>query len=97
MTTTISNSQVTAAPRGREHEVDTADLVGVTPELRALLTRYTEELDSINKAPVFTGIKSEKPWLPPRLASPVLRNFTSALFVRYLYRSADALKFRTNA
>ena len=92
MTTTISNSQVTAAPRGREHEVDTADLVGVTPELRALLTRYTEELDSINKAPVFTGIKSEKPWLPPRLASPVLRNFTSALFVRYLYRSADALK-----
>jgi hypothetical protein len=92
MTTTISDPEAMAATRAPQQQVDIADLVCVTPELRALLTRYTEELDSINKAPVFTGIKSENPWLPPPLASPVLRYFTSALFVRYLYRSADALK-----
>jgi hypothetical protein len=91
MTATISFPEAAPA-RVPQQLVDIADLVGVTPELRALLTRYTEELDSINKAPVFTGIKSEKPWLPPELASPVLRYFTSALFVRYLYRSAGALK-----
>jgi hypothetical protein len=92
MTTTISDPEAMPATRAPQQQVDIADLVCVTTELRALLTRYTEELDSINKAPVFTGIKSENPWLPPPLASPVLRYFTSALFVRYLYRSADALK-----
>jgi hypothetical protein len=92
MTATISDPEATLATRAAQHNGDTVDLVGVTPELRALLTRYTEELDNINKAPVFTGIKSNCPWVPRALASPALRYFTSALFVRYLYRSADALK-----
>jgi hypothetical protein len=92
MTTTISDPQAGSATRAFEQHVDTADLVGVTPELRALLTRYSDELDSVHSAPVFSWVKPGKPWLPDGLAFPALRYFTSALFVRYLYRSADALK-----
>jgi hypothetical protein len=92
MTATISDPEATPAPQGPEHEVDTADLAGVTLELRALLTRYTEELDSVTNAPMVSWVTPGKPWLPHWLAVPAPRYFVSAIFTRYLYRCADALK-----
>jgi hypothetical protein len=71
---------------------NTAELSGVTPELRALLTGYSDALDSVNNAPMVSWVKPGKPWLPHWLAFPALRYFASAWFVRYLYRCVDALK-----
>jgi hypothetical protein len=71
---------------------DNTDLAGVTPKLRALLTAYSQALDDVNNAPMFFWQKPENPQLSRWLAFPVLRYFVSAIFVRYLYRSADALK-----
>ena len=47
MTTTISDPEATPATRAPQQQVDIADLVGVTPELRALLTGYSDALDSV--------------------------------------------------
>ncbi len=84
MTTIISNSEATPA--------NTAELSGVTPELRALLTGYTDALDSLNNAAMVSWVKPGKRWLPHWLAFPAPRYFVSAIFTRYLYRCADALK-----
>jgi hypothetical protein len=92
MTATISAPEATPATRAPQQQVDIADLVGVTPELRALLTGYSEALDSVNNAPTFSWLKPENPKLPRWLPFPVLRYFVSAIFVRYLHRCADALK-----
>ena len=92
MTTTISDPEATPATRAPQQQVDIADLVGATPELRALLTGYTNALDSVNNAPMVSWVKPGKPWLPHWLAFPALRYFAFALFVRYLYRCVDALK-----
>ena len=92
MTTTISDPEATPATRAPQQQVDIADLVGVTPELRALLAGYSDALDSVNNAPMVSWVKPGKSWLPHWLAFPALRYFAFALFVRYLYRCVDALK-----
>lgn len=85
---TISNS-IESTEHG---PVGTAELSGVTPELHALLTGYSDALDSVNNAPMVSWVKPGKPWLPHWLAFPAPRYLVLALFVRYLYRCADALK-----
>src|ERR1700759_2883462 len=92
MTTTISDLEAAPATRAAQQQVDIAELVGVTPELRALLTAYSDALESVHNAPMVSWVKPEKSWLPHWLAFPALRYFTFALVVRHLYRSADALK-----
>src|SRR5271163_1097490 len=90
MTTTISDAEATPATRAPQQQVDIADLVGVTPELRTLLTGYSDALDSVNNAPMVSWVKPGKSWLPHWLAFPALRYFAFALFVRYLYRCVGA-------
>ena len=92
MTTTISDPEAESATRAAQQHVDIADVVGATPELRALLAGYTDALESFDNAPMVSWVKPTKPWLPHWLAFPALRYFSFALFVRYLYRCADALK-----
>jgi hypothetical protein len=71
---------------------DNTDLAGITPQLRALLTAYSDTLATIKGGPVLTWINSGNGWVPPQIKSPALRYCVSALFVPYLYRSAEALK-----
>jgi hypothetical protein len=92
MTTTYDATEAPTTP-SMNHTADTKELVGVTPELRILLSEYSDALDGINKARLFTGVRFDSGWVPRKLSTfPALRYFASALFVRYLYRSADALK-----
>src|SRR5258708_14341341 len=71
---------------------NTAELLGVTPELRTQLAGYADALDRVNNAPMVSWVEPGKPWLPHWLAFPASRYFVSAIFTRYLYRCADALK-----
>jgi hypothetical protein len=79
--TTISN--LIESPESAP--ANTAEFVSVTAELRALLTAYSDALDTVNNAPMVSWLKPGKPWLPHWLAFPVLRYFAFAWFVRYLY------------
>jgi len=54
----------------------------VTPELRALLTAYSQALDSVNNSRMFSRISPIDPALPRWLTFPALRYFVSAFFVR---------------
>jgi hypothetical protein len=92
MTTTISDPTEAPARPSPEQTGNSGELTGVTPELRALLMGYTDALDSVHKAPMFFCLNPENPLLSRWLVFPVLRYFVSAIFVRYLYRCADALK-----
>jgi hypothetical protein len=92
MTTTINHPKAGSATQALQQDVDIADADGATPELRALLTGYTDALESLHNAPMVSWVKPETPWLPHWLAFPALRFFSFALFVRYLYRCVDALK-----
>ena len=91
MTATISAPEATARP-SPEQTGNSGELTGVTPELRALLMGYTDALDSVHNAPAFFLLRRENPELPRWVIFPVLRYFVSAIFVRYLYRCAAALK-----
>ncbi|UMB70774.1 hypothetical protein [Mycobacterium paraterrae] len=91
--TTTTNGVEAPATRPMNYTAGTGESAGVTPELRSLLSAYSDALDQINKGRLFTGVSFDSGWVPRKLRTfPALRYFVSALLVRYLYRSADALK-----
>lgn len=89
MTTTYDTEAPTRPPELAE---DTAALFGSTFELHALLSGYTDALDELSNAPTVLWLTPEKPRLLRGVAFPAPRRLVTSLFVRHLYRCADALK-----
>ena len=89
---TISGTIKAPTRRSPDPADDTAALFGSAFELHALLSGYTDALDEVNNSPAVLWLTLENPRLLRQLAFPAPRRLVTSLFVRYLYRCADALK-----